>query len=97
MKPTLGNDTPSKTRIYKWFKEFSGTSKNLSDDAQGGRLSSTVQHEHLDAVRNLIASDRDVKYDKIETSLNISRIRMHSTVHNDLNTGWLQKSRKKAP
>ena len=40
--------------------------------------------EHIDAVRKLIASDRHVTYDEIEASLNISRTRVHSILHDHL-------------
>ena len=40
--------------------------------------------EHIDDVRKLIASDRHVTYDEVETFLNISKICMHSILHDHL-------------
>ena len=81
MKSTFGSEAPSKATIYNWFKEFSRGRKNLSDDFREGRPKSAVTSENIDAVRKLIATDRHETYDKIETSLKISRIRMHSILH----------------
>ena len=67
----LGNETLSNSMIYNWFREFRAGRKSLSDDVREGRTKSAVTHEHNDAVRKQIASDRSVTYHKIETSLNI--------------------------
>ena len=84
MKSMFGNEVPSKTTIYIWFKEFSRRHKCLSDDVREGRPRSSVTTAYIGAVRKLIASNLHVMCDEIEICLNISRIRMHSILHGNL-------------
>ena len=57
---------------------------NLSSDVREDRPRSGVTHEHIDAARKLITSDRHMAYDEIETLLNISRSLVLSILHNHL-------------
>ena len=84
MKLMFGNKTPSKAMIYNWIIVFSRGHKNLSDDVQMNHPRSAVTSKPINAVRKLTTSDWHVTHDETEISLNISRICIHSILHNHL-------------
>ncbi|GBP17693.1 hypothetical protein EVAR_8681_1 [Eumeta japonica] len=48
--------------IYKWFAEFKRDRVNLSDEFRGGRPSTAVNNNNIDAVRRIIEADSHVTY-----------------------------------
>ena len=75
-KWTIGNEAQFKALIFNWITEFSRYRKNLSDDVREGRQRSAVTPEHIDAVREVIASKSHMTYGERKSPLNILRARV---------------------
>ena len=77
----FGDETPSRTCVYRWYDEFNRGRSSFEDEFREGRLKSVVVPETIDAVRQLILQDRNVIYHEIETTLGISGTSIHSVLH----------------
>lgn len=81
---TFGDEAPSKTTVYYWFKEFQRGRSMLTDEIKEGRPKSVVVQQNIDAVRQLVMQDRHVTYREIEASLGISMTSIHAILHEHL-------------
>ena len=67
----------SRANFYKWVQAFKDGCKSITDDLRSGRPVDVSTSEAVQAVEDLIRSDRRVTLDEIATNLDIS----HGTVH----------------
>lgn len=84
LKKGFGDEAPSKTRVYEWYKEFKFGRCSLKDQQREGRPKTAVLPKNVDAVRNLILEDRHVTYREIEACLNIGSTAIHKILHEHL-------------
>ena len=63
----FGDETPSRTSVYRWYGEFNRGRSSLQDEFRESRPKSVVVPETIDAVRQLILQDRHVTYRGILT------------------------------
>lgn len=80
----FGDEAPSKTMVYKWFVEFKRGRPTFDDDLREGRPCTSVVAKNIDAVREMILSDRHVTYSEIEASLGIAAKQIHTILHDHL-------------
>ena len=80
----FGDETPSRTSVYRWYGEFNRGRSSHQDEFREGRRKSVVVPETNDAVRQQILQNRHVTYGEIETTLSISGISIHSILHEHL-------------
>ena len=80
----FGDETPSRTSVYRWYGEFNWGRSLLQDEFREGRLKSIVVPETIDAVCQLILQDLHVTYREIETTLGISGTSIHSILQEHL-------------
>lgn len=81
----FGDEAPSKTTIYRWYKEFKSGRNSLSDEFREGRPPTAVVPANIDAVCEMIEIDRHVTYREIESSLRIDMKQIHTILHEHLN------------
>lgn len=84
LKTAFGDEAPSKTRVYEWYKEFKHGRSSLKDEPREGRPKTAVVPENVDAVRKLIEEDRHVTYREIAASLGIGVKSIHTILHEHL-------------
>lgn len=84
MKETFESDSPSKTTIYRWFQEFRLNRESLCDEKRGGRPAKTVIPANIDAVRELITSERNVTCRELSETLNIDLKQISTILHEHL-------------
>lgn len=84
LKKGFGDEAPSKTRVYEWYKEFKHGRTSLKDEPREGRPKSVVLPENIDAVQKLIEQDRHVTYREFEACLGISNTSVHTILHEHL-------------
>ena len=53
----FGDEAPSRTSVYRWYREFNRAYSSLQDEFREGRLKSVVVPETIDVVRQLILQD----------------------------------------
>lgn len=78
------DEAPSYRTIQRWFTEFNRGRQSLSDEPREGRPSTAVSHENIDAVREMIKSDRHVTYYEIRASLGIGMSQIQTILHEHL-------------
>lgn len=78
------DEAPSYSTVFRWFAEFNRGRSSLSDEHREGRPSTAVTTENIDAVRNMIETDRHVTYHEIQASLGIGASQVHSILHEHL-------------
>jgi [histone H3]-lysine36 N-dimethyltransferase SETMAR len=71
LNSAFGNEAPSKATVYNWYNEFKSGRFYLSDEFREGRPMTAVTQENIEAIRNLIKSDRHVTYREISSTLGI--------------------------
>ena len=80
----VGNEAPSTTSVYRWYRKFNRGCSSLQDEFREGCPKSIVVPETIDTVRQLILQDRHVTYHEIETILGISGTSIHAILHEHL-------------
>ena len=77
MQRQYGPSCMSRANFYKWVQAFKDGRESITDDLRSGRPVDVSTPEAVQAVENLIKSDRRVTLDEIATKLDIS----HGTVY----------------
>ena len=67
----FGDEVPSNTTVYNWFAEFQRGRTFLNNEFREDRPSTSVVATNVDAVREMIERDRDIRYREIQASLGI--------------------------
>ena len=80
----FGDETPSRTNIYRCYGEFNRGRSSLQDKFREDRPKSVIVPETIDVVRQLILQDRHVTYREIGTTVGISGTSIHSILHEHL-------------
>ena len=69
---TLGDDSLSYSSVKKWAALFKAGRQSTEDDPRGGRPSTAVTEENVEAVEDLVMNDRRVSVRKIAAETQIS-------------------------
>ena len=77
MQRQYGPSCMSRANFYKWVQAFKDGRESITDDLRSGRPVNVSTPEAVQAVEDLIKSDRRVTLDEIATKLDIS----HGTVY----------------
>jgi len=77
MQRQYGPSCMSRANFYKWVQAFKDGRESITDDLRSGRPVDVSTPETVQAVEDLIRSDRRVTLDEIATKLDIS----HGTVY----------------
>ena len=77
MQRQYGPSCMSRANFYKWVQAFKDGRESITDDLRSGRPVDVSTPEAVQAVEDLIKSDRRVTLDEIATNLDIS----HGTVY----------------
>lgn len=84
LSSAFGDEAPNKSTVYRWFMDFNRGRSSLQDEFREGRPKTAVTEENIEAVRQLILTDRHVTYREIEASLGIHATSIHSILHEHL-------------
>lgn len=84
MLETLGDQCPSYATVKNWIASFKRGKLSVEDDKRPGRPISVSTPENIDAVHDMILSDRRIGLKHIAETLKISYERVHHIVHVDL-------------
>lgn len=84
MSATFGEECPSTSTVFRWYKEFQRGSFDLDDDERSGRPITRRTQENIDTVKKLIQADRRITYKQIQEVLNIGASTLNSILHEDL-------------
>ena len=68
----LGDQSPSKATIFRWFRQFMPGARTLEDDNRCGRTATTVTPENVSRVESLIKKDPKMTYAEIQDIMKIS-------------------------
>ena len=84
MFKTLGNLCPSYATVKNWVASFKRGEFAVEDGKRSGRPISVSTPENIEAVHDMILSDRRIGIKHISEALNISSERVHHIIHTDL-------------
>jgi histone-lysine N-methyltransferase SETMAR len=84
MDGALGNSSPSKPTIYRWYADFQRGRSTFEDEARSGRPPSAVTQQNIDAVRELVENDPHVTYEMIEHQVDIGSHAVCQILHDHL-------------
>jgi len=93
---TLGKHAPSYTTVKNWVDQFERGNFSTCDVPRPGRPKTVTTPEIIDQIHELILEDRRISAKSIAEQLGISRERVGSIIHEDLNmrklsTKWVPK------
>ena len=84
MQRQYGLSRMSRAIFYKWVQAFKGGRKSITDDYSSGRPEDVSTPETVQAVDDLIRSDRRVTLDEIAANLDIFHGSVHAIVRGQL-------------
>ena len=84
MQRQYGPCCMSRANFYKWVQAFKDGRESITDDLRSGRPVDVSTPEAVQAVEDLIKSDRRVTLDEIATKLDISHGTVYAIVHEKL-------------
>ena len=83
---TLGELAPSYATVENWVAQFKIRGLSTSDAPRPGRPKTVTTPEIIDQIQELILKDRRISSKSIAEQLGISRERVGSIIHEDLDT-----------
>ena len=83
MSKTLGEVCPY-TTVKNWVASFKRGKVSVEIDDRAGRPISGSTPENVDAVHNMILSDRRISIEQLSETLKISCERVHHIIHAEL-------------
>ena len=81
LKETLGENAPSRATVKNWVAQFKNGNFSTCDAPRPGRPKRVI----IDQIHELILEDRRISAKSIAEQLGISRERVGSIIHEDLN------------
>ena len=72
LKHYLGDQSPPKATVIRWFRQFMCGARTLEDDDRCGRMATTVTQENVSRVESLIKKDPKMAYAEIQDIMKIS-------------------------
>ena len=81
---TLGEHAPSYATVKKWVAQFKRGDFSICDEPRPGRPKTVTTLEIIDQIHELILEDRRISAKSIAEQLGISRERVGSIIHEDL-------------
>jgi len=81
---TLGEHAPSYATVKNWVAQFKHGNFSTCDAPRPGRPKTVTTPEVIDQIRDLILEDRRISAKSIAEKLGISRERVESIIHEDL-------------
>jgi len=84
LKETLGEHAPSYATVKNWVAQFKRTDFSTCDAPRPGRLKTVTTPEIIDQIHELILENRRISAKSIAEQLGISRERVGSIIHEDL-------------
>ena len=84
LKETLGEHAPSYATVKNWVVQFKRGDFSTCDAPRPGRHETVTTPVIIDQIHELILEDRRISAESIAEELGISRERVRSTVHEDL-------------
>ena len=72
LKHCLGDQSPPKATVFRWFRQFMSGARPLEDDDRCGRTATTVTPENVSRVESLIKKDPKMAYAEIQDIMKIS-------------------------
>ena len=86
LKETLGEHAPSYATVKNWVAQFKRGDFSTYDAPRPGRHKTVTTTEIIDQIHELILEDCRILAKSIAEQLGISRERVGSTIHEDLDT-----------
>jgi len=86
LKETLGEHAPSYATAKNWVAHFKRGDFSTCDALRTGRPKTATTPEIIDQIHEIILEDRCISAKSIAEQLGISRERVGSIIHDDLNT-----------
>jgi len=84
LRETLGEHAPSYATVKNWVAQFKRGDFSTCDAPRPGRLTTVTTPEIIDQIHELILEDRRISAKSIAEQLGISRERVGSNSHEDL-------------
>ena len=97
LKEILGEYTPSYATVKNWVAQFKDGDFSICEAPRPGRLNTVTTPEIIEQIHELILEDRRISAKSIAGKLVISRERVGSIIHEDLDmrklyAKWVPKS-----
>ena len=84
LKHCFGDQSPTKTTVFSWFRQFMSGERTLEDHDRYGRMSTTVTPENVPRVESLIKKEQKMAYAEIQGIMKISSGSLTRIVHDCL-------------
>lgn len=79
-----GDNTLSKSTIYKWVKRFSEGREDVTDDDREGRPTTSRTKENIEKIRGIVRSNKRFSIRCIADEVHISRETVRKVLNQDL-------------
>ncbi|XP_042906074.1 histone-lysine N-methyltransferase SETMAR-like [Parasteatoda tepidariorum] len=80
----LGDESPARATVFRWFKEFSRGRNLLQDEKHTGRQPSAVIPDNVSAMRKILKDDIRCTCQIMQKELNFGSAAIHKIIHEEL-------------
>ena len=84
LKHCLGDQSPYKATVFRWFREFMSGARTLEDVGRCGRMATTVTQESVSRVEPLIKKDTEMTCAEIQDTMKSSSGSLTRILHDYL-------------
>lgn len=84
VRSAVGERAPDVSTVRNWYREFQRGRTSLDDEFRGGRPTTAVTPENIDAIREMIAENSRITYNDIRASIGIGMTQIHKILHEHL-------------
>jgi histone-lysine N-methyltransferase SETMAR len=86
IQKAFGNDSLSRTKVFRWHKDFVNGRETVADEPRSGHPASVRTSTNVDHVRAFVRQDQRLKIRIITDELNINECTVHQIFTQDFNT-----------
>jgi len=86
LQQTFGDECTSRTQCFEWYSHFKTGRTSIDEDPQSGRLSTSTDNVHINAVHDLILQNRHLTIREIGEDVGINFGSCQAILTGKLNT-----------
>ncbi|CAK9829627.1 Protein GVQW3 [Anthophora retusa] len=84
LEKCFGNDTLSRSNVFRWHERFRSGRESVEDDKRSGRPSTSKTDENIDKIKEMLSENRKLTIRELAEDLNIAYGSVQDVLVSDL-------------
>jgi len=85
LKKVYGDECPSLTQVFEWFKRFKEGRKEIGDDQRPGHRSTSETDGNIEKVGEIVRQNRRLNIRAVAELINVDKETVRQTLHTSFN------------